>query len=62
MLLDPLEEQLDLPTAPVQFRNGERGEREVVCQKDEPLVCWSMEVMNPSEFRGIQSRGCVWRV
>src|SRR5271155_1282777 len=38
MLLDPFEEQFDLPPAAVKLGNGERRQSEVVGQKDQRLV------------------------
>ena len=38
MLLDPFEEQFDLPAAAIEFGNGERRQGEVVGQKDQRLV------------------------
>jgi hypothetical protein len=35
MLFDPLEEQLDAPTQAVELGNGERGQDEIVGQKDQ---------------------------
>jgi hypothetical protein len=35
MLFDPLEEQLDLPTAAIKLRDRERGQAEVVGQEDQ---------------------------
>src|SRR5665213_2034713 len=37
MLLDPLEEQFDLPAATIELGNGERRKGEVVAQKDQSL-------------------------
>ena len=38
MLLDPLEEQFDLPAAAVELGDGERGQGEVVGEKDQRLA------------------------
>ena len=38
MLLDPLEEQLDLPAQTVELGDGEGGQREVVGEKDQSLA------------------------
>jgi hypothetical protein len=35
MLLDPFEEQFDLPEAPIQLGNGQRWHGEVVGQEDQ---------------------------
>ena len=38
MLLDPLEEQFDMPATPIQFTNGNGRKREVVCNESEGLI------------------------
>ena len=38
MLLDPFEEQFDLPAAMIQLRNGQGGRGEIVGQKDQRLA------------------------
>ncbi len=38
MLLDPFEEQLDLPTASIEFGDCEGWQREVVGEKNQGLV------------------------
>ena len=38
MLLDPLEEQLHLPTAAIQLGDRQGGQDEVVGQEDQPLA------------------------
>ena len=56
MLLDPLEEQLDLPTAPVELRDGQRRQGEVVGQEHQsPLACGVVERDAAQRF-GIQPR------
>src|SRR5439155_14894310 len=57
MLLDPFEEEFDLPAAFVQLGNDQRGQVEVVGQKDEPLVGLRIAVMNAANRIGIQLRG-----
>ena len=49
MLLDPLEEQFDLPTTAVELGDGERGQREIVGQKDQCLVglCGNVNQIKP---------------
>ncbi len=53
MLLDPLEEQLNLPTRLVDVGDGQRREREVVGQKLQPLVRPGVEVTDPPQRVGI---------
>src|SRR5271168_4781709 len=44
MLLDPLEEELDLPTASIQIGDRQSGQREVVGQEDQSLAgLWIFE-------------------
>lgn len=38
MLFDPLEEQLDLPTAAIQLSDGARRQVGIVCQEDQRLA------------------------
>ncbi len=38
MLLDPFEEQLDLPTASIEFGDREGRQRDVVGEKDQRFV------------------------
>jgi len=40
VLLDPFEEQLDLPTAAAQLSDRQRRQGEVVCQKDQAFVLY----------------------
>lgn len=49
VLLDPLEEQLDLPAAFVDGRDGYGGQAEMVGQKDEPLSRFSIYEANTPE-------------
>ena len=62
VLLDPLEKQLDLPAAFIDGRDCQRGQFEVVCQEDQPLPRFRINIANtpeffrvvPFSFRGIQ--------
>jgi hypothetical protein len=38
VLLDPFEEELDLPSAAINLSNGQRRQKEVVCEEDESFV------------------------
>lgn len=63
MLLDPLEEELDLPAATVQLGNGRRRQTEVVGQKHHaPVVFFVEETYSTKFFRvvlpGIEVSGC----
>lgn len=42
MLFDPFEEQLDLPAATIELSEGQRGQIEVVGQKDPLLVVFGI--------------------
>ena len=53
VLLDPFEEELDLPAAFVELSNHLRGEREVVGQKDQTLVRFGIEITDASQFVGV---------
>ena len=44
VLFDPLEEEFDLPSAPVKFRDRERGQHEVVRQEHQPLSGLEIDV------------------
>src|SRR5665213_3502583 len=52
MLLDPLEEQLDLPAQTVELGDGEGGQREVVGEKDQPLAGLGVLEPDTSQRRG----------
>ncbi len=56
VLLDPLEEQLDLPAALVKPSDRQGRQSEVVGQKDEPLVDVGGMVTDPAERDGISLR------
>src|ERR1700674_2263030 len=57
MLLDPTKEQLHVPASALQLANSERGEQEVVGQKNQAQIFLSVEVMDASQRIGIQLRG-----
>jgi len=46
VLLDPFEEEFDLPATPKQFGDGQCREREVVGLKDEAFVLFGIEIAN----------------
>jgi hypothetical protein len=52
VLLDPFEEQLDLPTAAIQLRDRQWWQGEVVGQKDESLLLLRIEVTNAAQLSG----------
>lgn len=49
MLLDPLEEQLDLPAATIELCDGKGWKGEVVGEKDQRLAAVRIFESNPSE-------------
>ena len=53
MLLDPFEEQFDLPSALVEFGDGQCGKDEIIGQKDELFFLFGVEVFYAAEFFGI---------
>ena len=57
VLFDPFEEQLDLPTAAIQLRDGQWWQGEVVGQKDESALLLRIEVTNAAQFLGIAFAG-----
>jgi len=57
MLLDPFEEQFDLPPAPVKVGDGQRGFVHVVGQKDQPLARVWIDISNPAQGIGIVLSG-----
>jgi hypothetical protein len=56
MLLDPLEEQLDLPTALVELRDRERRQREVVGQEHQPSFVFGVVKRDAAQRDGVRSR------
>ena len=53
MLLDPFEEQLHSPPLFVELGYGERGENEIVCEKNESLFCVGIPINNAPQLFGI---------
>ena len=53
MLLDPFEEQFDLPALFVKCANGERGQREIVGQEFERLAGILVDVDHATQHIGI---------
>jgi len=53
VLLDPLEEQLDLPPALVQRADGQCRQRRVVCQEDQRLARLGVLESNAPQMLGI---------
>ena len=54
VLLDPLEEEFDLPPALVELGDLERREREVVRQEHEPPLRVEIDVGDAPQGRGVQ--------
>jgi hypothetical protein len=50
MLLDPFEEQFDLPSALVEFSDSQCGKDEIVGEKNEQLFSFGIEVLYTAEF------------
>ena len=50
MLLDPFEEQFDLPPAFVQLCDGQGRQDEVVGQEDKTFACFSVVELDPPDF------------
>ena len=50
MLLDPFEEELHLPTAPIEIGDGDRREGKVVGQKHQCFVLFGIEVADTAQF------------
>ena len=57
VLLDPFEEQFDLPAALVQTRDGKRRQLEVVGEKHETLLGLCIEVGDATKRNRILLRG-----
>lgn len=51
MLLDPLEKELDLPTASIQIGYRQSGQREVVGHEDQPLASLRIFETDPPQRR-----------
>ena len=57
ILLNPFEEQLDLPTLLVKRGDRFRRQRKIVCEKHKPLAGFGIDVPNPPQvLRIIQPR------
>ena len=56
MLLDPLEEQLDLPAQTVELGDGEGGQREVVGEEDQSLAGLGVDEADQPQGVGIEPR------
>ena len=56
VLLDPLEEQLDLPAAFVELGDGQRRQREVVGQEDQGLGRHGVAISDAPEFVRVAGR------
>ena len=50
MLLDPFEEQFDLPSALVEIGNGQRRKDKIVSKKNELFFPFGIEVFYTAEF------------
>jgi hypothetical protein len=50
MLLDPFEEQFDLPSALVQLCDGQSGHDEVVGQEDQAITCFDVVEFDSPDF------------
>ena len=53
MLLDPFEEQFDLPSGVIKLSDGQCGQCTVVGYENEPFVLGGIEITNSSQFVGI---------
>jgi len=53
VLLDPLEEQLHLPSAPVQGANGQRRQSKLVGQKHEGLAAFGIAIADAAQVAGV---------
>src|SRR6516165_7478626 len=56
MLLDPFEEQLDLPHTLVDMYNRQRGEGEIVGQKDEPSIVFGIVERDATQRIRVETR------
>ena len=57
MLLDPFEEQFDLPAAMIQLRNGQGGRGEVVGQEDQRRAGLGIAIADATQRVGIIAPG-----
>ena len=53
MLLDPFEEEFDLPAAPIELGDGQRRDGEVVGQEDQHLACFWIAIADATHGDGI---------
>ena len=53
MLLDPFEEQFDLPSGVIKLSDGQSGQCKVVGYENEPFVLGGIEIADSSQFVGI---------
>ena len=53
MLLDPFEEQFDLPAAPIQFGDGQSRDGEVVGEEDQRLAGFRVAITDAAQRVGI---------
>ena len=53
MLLDPFEEEFDLPAAAIEFGDGQRRHGEVVGQEDQCLACFGIAIADAAHGDGI---------
>jgi hypothetical protein len=58
VLLDPFEEQFDLPATLVQFGDGQCRQGEVVGQIDKEPTCLGVEEANTPQSVGVSPAGC----
>ena len=58
MLLDPFEEQFDLPASPIQVGNGQRRHGEVVGEEDEGFAGAEVVIADAAQRAGIIVLGC----
>jgi len=57
MLLDPFEEEFDLPAAAIKLGDGQRRDGEVVGQEDQRGASFWIPIANPAQWVGIVSLG-----
>ena len=57
MLLDPFEEEFDLPAAPIELGNGQRWHGEVVGQEDEGFAGDGITIADATQRDGIIASG-----
>ena len=57
MPFDPFEEQLHLPSAAIELRDGQRRDGEVVGQKDQCLAALGIAIANAAQLLGVRAAG-----